>query len=138
MRNLLYLAFIVAFVGFIYAFGTRTPNGQSQGTERSVPTVLTQEPRPLGAVGGTYTLAYVDRLWVNRLGLDAWNRAEADKDKKSQDRIDGAFENFFVQPGTRVQVVVRDGKTRQLDVLSGPYAGRRGWTDTYSDAQYIP
>jgi hypothetical protein len=75
---------------------------------------------------------------VERLGMDAWNRAEADTDRRSQNQIDDVFENFFVPAGTRVTVIVKDGRVRQLEMLDGQYAGRRGWTDTYSDNQYRP
>ena len=98
----------------------------------------TPRTQPAIVVGNVYTLKNGDMLWVQRLGMEAWNRAENDRDERTKRQIEESFERFFPDAGARVRVLARDGRARHLEVLDGPHAGRRGWTDLYSDTQFLP
>lgn len=134
---------VAAVVGFVIFVGVVALVMLTPSSSRSTGVTLTGSFTPVPQVrglvmGGVYTLASDDYLWVERLGMDAWRRADNNHDDRGKGRIRETFEHFFPEAGTRVKVIVRDGNVRQLEILDGRYAGKRGWTDLFSDANYIP
>ena len=98
---------------------------QPAATQRAAPT-----PGAVGSVGylgvgGDYGYR---TLWVDELGLSAWNRAYDNRDDKGMLQIMGAFETLEVKKQTRVMVTNRTRDAVQVEMLDGEYAGRRGWT----------
>ena len=147
LLNLLTGLFVVAGLGvaalLIAWGGNRAAETRAAAESQSppLPPVVpwpTATPRPPVAVGGVYTLRKGDMLWVQRLGMEANTRAEADRDERTKRQIAEVFERFFPDAGARVRVLTSEGRVKHLEVLDGPHAGRRGWTDLYSDDQFMP
>ena len=65
----------------------------------------------------------------SRAGYDAFQRGVRESD---EDSIEDAFkvsEWIYVTPGQEVRIVTIDGDAVEIEVLDGPYAGRRAWLD---------
>jgi hypothetical protein len=64
---------------------------------------------------------------VSRAGFDAFQRGVRESD---EDAIENAFavsEWIHVTPGQEVGIVAIDGDATEVEVLDGPYVGRRAW-----------
>jgi hypothetical protein len=67
---------------------------------------------------------------VSRAGYDAFRRGVRECD---EDAIEEAFtvsEWISVTPGQEVAIVTVDEGAIEIELLDGPYAGRRAWLDT--------
>jgi hypothetical protein len=71
-------------------------------------------------------------VWVERLAMSAFARAYEDRNGKEEQRILELFETLDVPTAVPVTVVNRSGDDIQVEILSAPYLGRRGWTDRWA------
>jgi hypothetical protein len=66
---------------------------------------------------------------VSRTGFDAFQRGVRGSDEVSIEEAFAVSEWISVIPGQAVRVVTIDGDAVEIEVLDGPYAGRRAWLD---------
>lgn len=85
-----------------------------------------RDPYVVGTVGH-FTSETV--VFVERLGVSAWNRAYADRDSKGEARVFDVFEHYTIASSVAVRVVSRVGDIIQFEIQDGRDQGRRGWTD---------
>jgi hypothetical protein len=93
--------------------------------------VVYQQPR-LGEVGSWGRLDPARSsplLWVERLGLTAWDAAFEDRDDKRMHRVYEAFSHISPEAGVKIQVMNRVGPYAQVEILEGPLRGKRGWIE---------
>jgi hypothetical protein len=67
---------------------------------------------------------------VSRAGFDTFRRGVR---KSDEDAIEDALEVsewISITPGQEVAIGTVDGDALEIEVLDGPYAGRRAWQDT--------
>jgi hypothetical protein len=98
----------------------------------AVPTEAVQQPIPavIGSTGHLRTVGEYGYLviFVDELGLSAWNRAYENRDQKGEAQVMSTFETLKVTSDTPVKVTNRRSDAIQVEMLSGQHAGRRGWT----------
>jgi hypothetical protein len=84
---------------------------------------------PLGTVGSTgHLMSGVESvLWVDPIALWAWNRAGENRDNRGQIQVLDVYQYLQVAPSTPVIVTNRQGTSVQVEIMSGPLTGRRGW-----------
>jgi hypothetical protein len=91
-------------------------------------------PEPTASAQSTGQIARIHQVGLQRLpiptsraGFDAFQRGIRESD---EDSIEDAFtvsEWISVTPGQEVRIVTIDGDAVEIEVLDGPYAGRRAW-----------
>lgn len=99
---------------------------QTNPGARAAP-VVTAGPTP-GAIGSIGHLRNA-LLWVDDIGLFAWNRAYSNRDQKGQDDAMRLYDKLLIPYNPAVRVTNRTRDAVQVELLEGEYAGRRGWTD---------
>lgn len=107
-----------------------SPGAESVTATPWVSAYPTARPAPTpGAIGSTGHLpSGVDSiLWVDELGLRAWNRTFENRDDKGMTDVMHVFTTLRLNPNTAVMVTNRSGDAIQVEVISGYAAGRRGW-----------
>jgi hypothetical protein len=67
---------------------------------------------------------------ASRAGFDAFQRGIRESDEASIEDAFAISEWIYVTPGQEVRTVTIDGDAVEIEVLDGPYAGRRAWLDT--------
>ena len=94
-------------------------------------------PEPLASARSKGQIARIHQVGLRQLpipasraGFDAFQRGVRESD---EDLIDDAFvvsEWIYVTPGQEVRIVTVDGDAVEIELLDGPYAGRRAWLGT--------
>jgi hypothetical protein len=67
---------------------------------------------------------------ASRAGFDAFQRGIRESDEDSIEDAFAVSEWIYVTPGQEVRIVTIDGDAVEIEVLDGPYAGRRAWLST--------
>lgn len=68
-------------------------------------------------------------VWVDATGLWAYTRADANHDSKGTSAALGLWDHFVIPPGTLLKITNRERDVLQVELVDGPLAGRRGWTE---------
>lgn len=121
MRHLLWigaLAIIMAGTGIvIFALAWKSINDR---------------PGEVGSSGQLNSSTGSVVLFVDPIGLSAWNRAYDNRDEAGMRRAMQVFETLSIANGTPVTVTDRNRAAVQVEVTDGQHRGRRGWTDPSS------
>lgn len=92
----------------------------------AAPVISTAAPRWAPTVGSAGQIP-ATVVFVEHLGLTAYQRADNDRDSKGTSRVLDIFEYLMLDAPARVTIVERRGDAAHVDILDGPYRGRRGW-----------
>lgn len=92
------------------------------------PTVTPIQVGSVGALTGAAGYGYA-LVWVEELGMSAWERAYENRDERGMNRVMDVFETLRIPDGDTVRITAMHGQAIQVEVLTGSMAGRRGWTD---------
>lgn len=86
-------------------------------------------PPPAPAFGSIGSVGRIERgsLWVDQAGLAAFDRAYANRDERGMQAAVATYEGLLITEPTPVRVTARQGDIVQVELLAGPYVGRRGW-----------
>lgn len=135
--SLLIGAFVVVLVGTglgVVAYAAQPVLGGISVTVTDIVPTMTPRPMPtpvatLGAIGSVGRLALVGGaiIWVDEMGLWAWERAHDNRDPKGANLAMDIYDYLSVDASTTVKVTARKGDTMQVEVIGGPMDGRRGW-----------
>jgi hypothetical protein len=121
------LALLLLAAAGTYSIATKAMHSMPAAT-------LTHQTVADGTIGTTGHLRPVPDydysiLFVDEGGLSAWNHAYDNRDSKGESQVLSIYETLRIADNTPVKVTTRRRDTIQVELLSGEYAGRRGWTD---------